>query len=157
MPGNSGNSTLCRRHNRAVKHYTGRELECCWGNTKKPLVQQETQCTVKPARSPASGMERVSNCNRTCFCTIKVLSPDSYHAKVVYLSLRRMYSGGMCGSPRLLHRGFQLFRGLTMGTAGWSTIAKVVSTTIRKPRTKRTAGKPRGWHKVRNTGSSGYQ
>jgi len=50
-----------------------------------------------------------------------------------------MYSGGICGSPRLLHRGFQLFRGLMMGTAGWSTIARVISTATRKPRTKRTA------------------
>lgn len=52
-----------------------------------------------------------------------------------------MYSGGICGSPRLLHRGFQAFRGLMMGTAGWSTTARVASTTIREPRAKRTAGK----------------
>lgn len=28
-----------------------------------------------------------------------------------------------------------------MGTAGWSTTARVASTTIREPRAKRTAGK----------------
>lgn len=63
-----------------------------------------------------------------------------YHPKAAYLSLRRTYSGEMCGSPRLLHRGFQLFRGLRMGTVGCSTIARVVSTTVKKPRTKSTAG-----------------
>lgn len=54
--------------------------------------------------------------------------------------MSRMYSGGMCGSPRLLHRGFQLFRGLIWGAAGWNTMARVVSSTTRKPRTKRMAG-----------------
>lgn len=64
-----------------------------------------------------------------------------HHAKAAHLSFRRMHSGGMCGSPRLLHRGFQLLRGLRMGTVGCSTIARVVSITIRKPRMKSTAGK----------------
>lgn len=64
-----------------------------------------------------------------------------HHAKAAHLSFRRMHSGGMCGSPRLLHRGFQLLKGLRMGTVGCSTIARVVSITIRKPRMKSTAGK----------------
>lgn len=64
-----------------------------------------------------------------------------HHAKAAHLSLRRMYSGGMYGSPKLLHRGFQLLRGLRTGTVGCSTIARVVSSTIRKPRMKSTAGK----------------
>lgn len=110
------------------------------GNAKKLPVQPEAQRTVKLPRSPAVGTERVNNCNRICFCTLQVWAPAIYHAKVVYLSLWRMYSGGTYGSPRLLHRGFQLFRGLMLGTAGWSTIARVVSTTIRKPRMKRITG-----------------
>lgn len=140
--GNPGNNTLCRSQQKCYTLHWKRagiiagELP---GNTKKLPVQPETRCTVNLARSPASANKAVSNCNRTCFCTTKVRA-SLLHAKAVYLSLRRMYSGGMCGSPRLLHRGFQLFRGLMMGRAGWSTIARVVSTTIRKPRTKRTAG-----------------
>lgn len=140
--GNSDNNTQRRWHNRAVLHYTERELEYCWG---APGSYQETPCAARNSAYRKAGKKScirdwVSNCNRTCFCIIKVWAPDTYHEKVVYLSLRRTYSGGMCGSPRLLHRGFQLFRGLMLGTAGWSTTARVVSTTIRKPRTKRTTG-----------------
>lgn len=133
-PGNSANGALCRRHKIVVIHYTGSKLEYCWGT---PGQYQET---VQLARSPALVTQGVSNCSRTCFVLPRSELLTPAHAKALYLSLRRMYSGGICGSPRLLHRGFQFFRGLTMGTAGWSTIARVVSTTIRKPRTKSTTG-----------------
>lgn len=60
----------------------------------------------------------------------------------------------MCGSPRLLHRGFQLFMGLGLEMGGLSTIARVSSMKIKKPRTKSTAEEAMRQWDVRGGGGS---